>query len=96
MNLCIVVPCYNEAKRISLNDFEFFFHFSQVNLYFVNDGSLDTTQLILDSLQKKHPQTSENQLKKLRKRQCSEGNANRSEKKTTILLHFWTQTYLLP
>jgi glycosyltransferase involved in cell wall biosynthesis len=56
MNLCIVVPCYNEAKRISLKDYRIFLsHLTQVNLYFVNDGSLDATAEVLGSLKNEYP-----------------------------------------
>ena len=55
MNLCIIVPCFNEAKRIPLNDFGIFLsNFSKVTLHFVNDGSTDATDKILHSFQKKH------------------------------------------
>jgi len=57
MNLCIIVPCFNEAKRIPLNDFGIFLsNFSKVSLHFVDDGSTDDTGEVLNSFQKKHPQ----------------------------------------
>ncbi len=57
MNLCIIVPCFNEANRIPLNDFGIFLsNFPKVSIHFVDDGSTDTTEYILFSFQKKHPQ----------------------------------------
>ena len=57
MNLCIIVPCFNEAKRIPLNEFEAFLSkFSKITIHFVNDGSTDITDEILDSFQKKYPE----------------------------------------
>jgi glycosyltransferase involved in cell wall biosynthesis len=57
MNLCIIVPCFNEAKRIPLNEFESFLSkFSKITIHFVNDGSTDITDEILDSFQKKYPE----------------------------------------
>jgi len=73
MNLCIIVPCFNEAKRIQLNDFaSFLSRFSKVTLHFVNDGSTDATNEILQSFQKKYPK----QVKILRLTQnLGKGNA---------------------
>ena len=57
MNLCIIVPCFNEANRIPLNDFGIFLsNFRKVSIHFVDDGSTDTTEYILYSFQKKYPQ----------------------------------------
>jgi dolichyl-phosphate beta-glucosyltransferase len=54
-NLCIVVPCYNEAKRISLADFEVYLsHFKQSHLCFVNDASTDETLKVLEEFQEQH------------------------------------------
>lgn len=56
---CIVIPCFNEEKRILINDFITFigqnndFHF-----LFVNDGSTDKTLTILESLIDKSEQIS--------------------------------------
>lgn len=56
MNLCIIVPFFNEANRIPLKDFEkFLYQFPKVNLHFVNDGSSDNTSTALISFQKRHP-----------------------------------------
>ena len=52
----IVVPCFNEEKRLQT---ERFAHFAQsmpqTHLLFVNDGSTDGTLAILQDLKAKHP-----------------------------------------
>lgn len=51
----IIVPCYNEAKRLSEKFFMNFLDTNEfVNLCFVNDGSKDDTIRILKSIQAKH------------------------------------------
>ncbi len=62
INTCIVIPCYNEAKKlISLK--EDYIHFLNQNretlLCFVNDGSKDKTFDILTDIKKNHPNTIE-------------------------------------
>lgn len=47
----VVVPCYNEAKRLPLDEFRRFLADSpHVDFLFVNDGSTDSTHSILDAL----------------------------------------------
>lgn len=47
----IVVPCYNEAKRIPIDQFvDFANRFSDIDVLFVNDGSQDSTPEVLDQL----------------------------------------------
>lgn len=47
----IVVPCYNEAKRINLDEFASFMHENpQWNFLFVDDGSKDRTWEVLETL----------------------------------------------
>lgn len=52
---CIIIPCYNEALRLPVNDF---ISFSKKNEHiyfcFVNDGSNDNTQQVLDDLVKEN------------------------------------------
>lgn len=49
-NLCIVVPCYNESKRLDLNRFlDFSKKHPSISICFANDGSKDSTA---DMLQK--------------------------------------------
>lgn len=52
----IVVPCYNEAKRILSDQFaDFVDSCSDVDLLFVNDGSRDATAEVLDGLVARDP-----------------------------------------
>lgn len=49
--LCIVIPSYNEANRLNINDFNFFLNtHKDVLICFVNDGSRDNTKTILEQL----------------------------------------------
>ena len=52
----IVVPCYNESKRLRLNEFEnYLTDKTSVTFIFVNDGSTDNTLEIIDRLCKANP-----------------------------------------
>ncbi len=53
-NRCtIVVPCYNEARRLRSEKFVEFVHAARdIDLLFVNDGSTDNTQEVLERLQR--------------------------------------------
>ncbi len=52
----IVVPCYNEAARLSVDAFrEFVSAHPQVRFLFVNDGSTDDTSIVLESLAAREP-----------------------------------------
>ncbi len=54
----VVIPCYNEAERLSGVDFKNFAHKNLgYHLCFVNDGSTDGTLGVLEGLQKEHPDT---------------------------------------
>lgn len=53
----IIIPCYNEEERLPIKQFENFINLltnSNIHLLFVNDGSLDNTQLVIDSLVNKN------------------------------------------
>lgn len=55
-DLAIVIPCYEEAKRIKLNRFRSFLKRNdKVLLCLVNDGSADNTLEVLGELKEKHP-----------------------------------------
>lgn len=52
----VVVPCYNEADRLEADAFEAFARETpDCRLLFVNDGSTDSTQSQLESLQSSQP-----------------------------------------
>lgn len=54
--LAIVIPCYNEAKRLDLESYEKFINNNnEVLLCFVNDGSSDETIEVLEQLKTKCP-----------------------------------------
>jgi dolichyl-phosphate beta-glucosyltransferase len=53
----IVVPCYNEAKRLQADEFLRFAEFHQnISFIFVNDGSTDRTIELLHRLKSERPQ----------------------------------------
>ena len=55
-NTIIVVPCYNEAKRLSVDSFrEFAAANPSISFLFVNDGSTDDTSIVLESLASAQP-----------------------------------------
>lgn len=52
----VVIPCYNEARRLQPALFsEFLAEDNQVNFLFVNDGSSDGTLEVLTNLREQHP-----------------------------------------
>src|SRR5687768_8123769 len=54
-DVCLVVPCYNEERRLDVPAFERFLEASpEVSFCFVNDGSRDRTQSVLNALQTAH------------------------------------------
>ncbi|HKU42530.1 MAG TPA: glycosyltransferase [Polyangiales bacterium] len=53
----IVVPCYNEAERLSVDSFrEFAAAEPGIRFLFVNDGSTDDTSVVLESLAAAEPE----------------------------------------
>lgn len=46
----IVIPCYNEARRLPIEKFQKFVRESAVKFVFVNDGSADETLRVLENL----------------------------------------------
>tara|TARA_R110001592_G_scaffold27338_23_gene101255 strand:+ start:2424 stop:3200 length:777 start_codon:yes stop_codon:yes gene_type:complete len=51
-NICIVIPCYNEEKRLPQLAYENFLRLnSETLICFVNDGSSDNTLGVLETLQ---------------------------------------------
>lgn len=54
--IVIVLPCYNEARRLDLEAFEGFLSESpSVTLLFVDDGSTDDTPLMLERIRQRSP-----------------------------------------
>lgn len=49
--IAIVIPCYNEEKRLPVSEFLSYFEKNKnINFFFVNDGSKDNTLEVLNSL----------------------------------------------
>ena len=46
----IVVPCYNEEKRLDIEGYRRFLASPEIELLFVNDGSKDGTPMVLAAL----------------------------------------------
>jgi dolichyl-phosphate beta-glucosyltransferase len=56
MKITIIIPFYNEEKRIEIERFyQIFNNFTQYNFLLVNDGSTDNTNTILDEFKSKFP-----------------------------------------
>lgn len=52
----IIVPCYNEAERINIGTFvDFSREHRSIHFLFVNDGSTDSTAVILDNIAHQMP-----------------------------------------
>jgi len=51
--ICIVVPCFNESKRLPKKDFESFLMTNQIYFFFVDDGSNDDTFQVLNAIKNK-------------------------------------------
>ena len=55
-NLSIVVPCYNEAERLPINDYNnFLSKHTDILIVFVNDGSSENTIQVLNSIKDDFP-----------------------------------------
>lgn len=53
---CIVIPCYNEQNGITMEEYSRFLNDNpDVYICFVNDGSTDRTQDVLELLKEQHP-----------------------------------------
>ena len=49
---CVIIPCYNEERRLKVESFHSFLDSNKsIDLLFVNDGSLDKTQVVLGQLE---------------------------------------------
>jgi dolichyl-phosphate beta-glucosyltransferase len=52
----VIIPCYNEARRLDCTALVTLLDDSSVDVLFVDDGSTDQTRQILDDLAREHPQ----------------------------------------
>lgn len=53
---CIIIPCYNEATRLPVDDFRAYMRVHpDVHFCFVDDGSKDNTRSVLEQLQSENP-----------------------------------------
>lgn len=50
-----IVPCFNEQQRIDPEEWVAFIDYTQSNLVFVNDGSTDETQKVLEKIWRSRP-----------------------------------------
>jgi len=54
--LCIVIPCYNEEKRLNIANYSSFLSKNEhVLICFVNDGSNDNTLIVLNQIKSSFP-----------------------------------------
>lgn len=56
-NTTVIIPCFNEAKRLNVSSFIANASKIQYNILFVNDGSSDDTISIIKDLVSKHSET---------------------------------------
>lgn len=52
--VAIIIPCYNESKRLDLNKIDHLILNSSIDVYFANDGSNDNTVEIINNLVTTH------------------------------------------
>lgn len=56
LKVCLIVPCYNESERLDQQSFlSFVKDYSNIHFLFVNDGSKDDTESLINSLATEHP-----------------------------------------
>ena len=56
VHIALIIPCYNEASRFPVNRFvSFLKKKNAASIYFVNDGSSDNTDSVLEDLRIKFP-----------------------------------------
>lgn len=52
--VAIIIPCYNEGKRLEYKNIEFLILNSEIDIYFANDGSVDDTLELINSYAQKN------------------------------------------
>ena len=48
--IAIIIPCYNEEKRILKSNIDYLIENTNATLFFANDGSTDTTVLVIENI----------------------------------------------
>ena len=56
VKICIVIPCYNEERRLRVEVFNSFISQYDIHFLFVDDGSLDNTKQVIQGIEKKYPE----------------------------------------
>mgnify|MGYP001379152762 CR=1 FL=1 len=49
-NITIIIPCFNEEKRLKYKDFIDFSNNNKINFFFINDGSSDGTKEVIEKI----------------------------------------------
>jgi dolichyl-phosphate beta-glucosyltransferase len=52
--VAIIIPCYNESKRLDLKNIEQLIFNSAMDIYFANDGSKDNTTEVINAIVSNH------------------------------------------
>lgn len=52
--VAIIIPCYNESKRLKYKNFQQLFLYSDLDIFFANDGSNDNTIEVINEIIYKH------------------------------------------
>lgn len=54
--IAIIIPCYNEVNRLPVDDIYLFLKSTGAKLFLVDDGSTDSTEELLLTIEKKYPE----------------------------------------
>ncbi|MFN6944776.1 MAG: glycosyltransferase [Cytophagaceae bacterium] len=54
--ICIIIPCYNEERRLPVSAFMEFISENNIHFCFVNDGSSDKTEKVLENIRNNNPE----------------------------------------
>jgi dolichyl-phosphate beta-glucosyltransferase len=54
--VAIIIPCYNEANRLQIQNIEYLILNSNISIYFANDGSTDNTLEVINTIILKFPE----------------------------------------
>jgi len=94
----IIIPCYNEEKRINIEKFVNFSNANPVSFYFVNDGSTDNTIDKIDYIISKTTNNSKlNLSQNVGKAECVRlAMLEASEKYQTDLFGYWDADLATP